>query len=132
MTKPFGMDELLARLRAATRRATPGDDEPVVTTEHFIIDLAAKQVTLTGWARKWADADRMAAPRDPHPPPGPAGHRPTTAAGRGTNLSNRDALSCVHGSAATQVGTRSSPARYLLTEAGMGYRMHRNSARWEP
>jgi two-component system, OmpR family, KDP operon response regulator KdpE len=28
VTKPFGMNELLARLRAATRRATPGPDEP--------------------------------------------------------------------------------------------------------
>ncbi|HWC34819.1 MAG TPA: response regulator [Mycobacteriales bacterium] len=46
VTKPFGMDELLARLRAATRRATAaGRDEPVVVTEHFTVDLAAKQVT---------------------------------------------------------------------------------------
>ena len=47
VTKPFGMNELLARLRAATRRATPGPDEPVVTTADFRIDLAAKRVTLT-------------------------------------------------------------------------------------
>ena len=31
VTKPFGMDELLARLRAAVRRAAPAQDEPVVT-----------------------------------------------------------------------------------------------------
>ena len=30
VTKPFGMDELLARLRAAIRRASPAPDEPVV------------------------------------------------------------------------------------------------------
>ena len=47
VTKPFGMNELVARLRAATRRATPGPDEPVVTTADFRIDLAAKRVTLT-------------------------------------------------------------------------------------
>jgi two-component system KDP operon response regulator KdpE len=45
VTKPFGMDELLARLRAALRRATPGDEEAVVVTEHFTVDLAQKQVT---------------------------------------------------------------------------------------
>jgi two-component system KDP operon response regulator KdpE len=46
VTKPFGMDELLARLRAATRRAsTTARDEPIVTTEHFTVDLGAKQVT---------------------------------------------------------------------------------------
>jgi two-component system KDP operon response regulator KdpE len=47
VTKPFGMNELLARLRAATRRAAPADDEPIVTTERFSIDLAGKRVTLT-------------------------------------------------------------------------------------
>jgi two-component system KDP operon response regulator KdpE len=47
ITKPFGMDELLARLRAAARRATSTSrDEPVVTTADFTVDLAAKQVRL--------------------------------------------------------------------------------------
>jgi len=45
VTKPFGMDELLARLRAAVRRASPAPDEPVVTTAHFTVDLAAKRVS---------------------------------------------------------------------------------------
>jgi two-component system KDP operon response regulator KdpE len=45
VTKPFGMDELLARLRAALRRAAPGDEEATVETEHFTVDLGAKRVT---------------------------------------------------------------------------------------
>ncbi|OLE25969.1 MAG: DNA-binding response regulator [Actinobacteria bacterium 13_1_20CM_3_71_11] len=45
VTKPFGMNELLARVRAALRRATPGTDTAVVTTEAFTIDLATKRVT---------------------------------------------------------------------------------------
>ena len=45
VTKPFGMDELLARLRAALRRAAPGDEEATVETEDFIVDLGAKRVT---------------------------------------------------------------------------------------
>jgi two-component system KDP operon response regulator KdpE len=49
VTKPFGMDELLARLRAALRRATPADEgTSVVTTGAFTIDLAAKTVTADG------------------------------------------------------------------------------------
>jgi two-component system KDP operon response regulator KdpE len=48
VTKPFGMDELLARLRAAVRRASPAPDEPVVTTEDFTVDLAAKRVIKDG------------------------------------------------------------------------------------
>ena len=46
VTKPFGMDELLARLRAAVRRGAPTTaDVPVVVTEHFTVDLTAKRVT---------------------------------------------------------------------------------------
>ena len=48
VTKPFGMDELLARLRAALRRAAPADEEAVVVTDAFTIDLAAKRVTREG------------------------------------------------------------------------------------
>jgi two-component system KDP operon response regulator KdpE len=38
------MDELLARLRAALRRASETDDEPSVETADFTVDLAAKEV----------------------------------------------------------------------------------------
>lgn len=51
VTKPFGMDELLARLRAAVRRAVvaAGDAaEPVVETASFVVDLAAKKVRRDG------------------------------------------------------------------------------------
>lgn len=51
VTKPFGMDELLARLRAAVRRAEPGpaSAEPVlVEGEGFHIDMAAKKVRRDG------------------------------------------------------------------------------------
>jgi two-component system KDP operon response regulator KdpE len=48
VTKPFGMDELLARLRAAVRRASPAPDEPVISTDEFTVDLADKRVTRAG------------------------------------------------------------------------------------
>ena len=48
VTKPFGMDELLARVRAAVRRTSPVADEPIVTTDDFTIDLAARRVTKDG------------------------------------------------------------------------------------
>ncbi|MFI5619851.1 response regulator [Streptomyces sp. NPDC051567] len=52
VTKPFGMDELLARLRAAVRRAEPGagsgEDEVIVETEGFTVDLAAKKAVRGG------------------------------------------------------------------------------------
>lgn len=45
VTKPFGMDELLARLRAALRRAAPSVEEAVIETPDFVVDLSAKRVT---------------------------------------------------------------------------------------
>ncbi|MET0275331.1 MAG: response regulator [Acidimicrobiia bacterium] len=45
VTKPFGMDELLARLRVALRRAAPAEERAIVETPDFVIDLAAKRVT---------------------------------------------------------------------------------------
>jgi two-component system, OmpR family, KDP operon response regulator KdpE len=50
MTKPFGMDELLARLRAALRRSGSDPDAPVVETASFTVDLAAKEVRSSGGA----------------------------------------------------------------------------------
>ena len=47
VAKPFGMAELLARVRAALRRAVPADEAPVVATDDFRIDFAAKQVTAS-------------------------------------------------------------------------------------
>ncbi|MEK2478260.1 MULTISPECIES: response regulator [Streptomyces] len=46
ITKPFSMDELLARLRAAARRidtAQPSGELAVIVTESFTLDLAAKK-----------------------------------------------------------------------------------------
>lgn len=45
ISKPFGMDELLARVRAALRRDNGRHDAPVVTTAAFTADLAAHTVT---------------------------------------------------------------------------------------
>jgi two-component system, OmpR family, KDP operon response regulator KdpE len=47
VTKPFGMDELLARMRAAVRRSSPEASEPQVKLGNLIVDLAAKRVIRT-------------------------------------------------------------------------------------
>jgi two-component system KDP operon response regulator KdpE len=45
VTKPFGVEELLARMRAAARRTGPGEDQPRIRLGDLVIDLAAKRVT---------------------------------------------------------------------------------------
>ncbi len=47
VTKPFGMEELLARIRAAARRAAPAGSDvvDVVTTDTFTVDLSAHRVS---------------------------------------------------------------------------------------
>jgi two-component system, OmpR family, KDP operon response regulator KdpE len=48
VTKPFGMDELLARVRVALRRNRPGDEQKVVTTGDWSLDLADRRATDAG------------------------------------------------------------------------------------
>jgi two-component system, OmpR family, KDP operon response regulator KdpE len=45
VTKPFGLDELLARVRAVTRRAAGTDEaQPSVTIGSYVVDLRLKMV----------------------------------------------------------------------------------------
>jgi two-component system KDP operon response regulator KdpE len=65
VTKPFGMDELMARLRVALRVPPSTDDQPVIETPDFTIDLAAKRVHRNGrdvrlTATEWQVVDLLA------------------------------------------------------------------------
>ncbi|WP_280215981.1 response regulator [Nocardia cyriacigeorgica] len=125
VTKPFGMDELLARLRAAVRRgAVDGDSgDPVVVTASFTVDLAAKKVTKNG--------------ADVHLTPTEWGMLEMLVRHRGKLVGRRELLREVWGpSYATETHylrvylaqlrrkLEDDPSRpkHLLTEAGMGYR----------
>jgi two-component system KDP operon response regulator KdpE len=46
LTKPFGVGELMARLRVALRRSAQIDMEPVFTTGELVIDLNQREVRL--------------------------------------------------------------------------------------
>ena len=123
VTKPFGMDELLARLRAAVRRASPAPDEPVVAAGDFTVDLAAKRVTRGG--------------RDVRLTPTEWQLLEVLVRNSGRLVSQRQLLHEVWGPGYQTEGNylrvfvaqlrrklESDPSRprYLLTEAGMGYR----------
>jgi two-component system KDP operon response regulator KdpE len=46
LTKPFGVDELMARMRAALRHSGPPGEEPVFTAEGLRVDLAHRTVAV--------------------------------------------------------------------------------------
>lgn len=48
LTKPFGVGELLARLRVALRRSAKVADDPVFTSGNFKVDLSKRLVTVSG------------------------------------------------------------------------------------
>ncbi|WP_327144759.1 response regulator [Nocardia sp. NBC_01327] len=125
VTKPFGMDELLARLRAAVRRSSSTADtsEPVIETSSFTVDLSAKKVTKQG--------------HDVHLTPTEWGMLEMLVRNKGKLVGRRELLREVWGpSYATEthylrvylaqlrrkLEDDPSQPKHLLTEAGMGYR----------
>ena len=123
VTKPFGMDELLARLRAALRRASGVAEEPRVEAEGFTVDLVTKRVTRDGeevhlTPKEW-DLRRGAGAQ-----PGPAG-LPAAAAPRrvGPGVRDGDRVPAgPHGPGPPQARARPLHPRHFRTEPGMGYR----------
>jgi two-component system KDP operon response regulator KdpE len=125
VAKPFGMGELMARVRAALRRAAPGDDEqPVVATEHFQVDLASKQVrTVAGDAVhltpiEWGLVDLLV-----RHPGRLVSQRQLLQQVWGPGYGDESNYLRVHMAHVRQkLEPEPSRPRYFLTEPGMGYR----------
>ena len=81
VTKPFGMDELLARMRAAARRTPAAEAPPRVRLGDLLIDLAAKRVTRQPAVP--AEPAVPAVPAIPGAAPGPAARPGEAVAGEG-------------------------------------------------
>jgi two-component system KDP operon response regulator KdpE len=48
LTKPFGVGELMARLRAALRRSAQAESEPIFTTGDLVVDLGQREIKVNG------------------------------------------------------------------------------------
>ena len=129
VTKPFSIDELLARIRALTRRVVRDETDPIITLGDVTVDLSAHQVTR-------------------HTPSGPESVRLTPTEWQvlehlvrnpGKLVTRQTLLTKIWGSEhVTDTGylrlyiaqlrkkLEPHPAapRYIVTEAGMGYRLH--------
>jgi two-component system, OmpR family, KDP operon response regulator KdpE len=69
ITKPFGVDELLARMRVAIRHSGAAEDRPRIRLGDLIVDLAAKRVTHS----RQAPVPAGGGPASRVPAGGPAG-----------------------------------------------------------
>ena len=123
VSKPFGMGELLARIRAALRRVAPADEMPVVETADFAVDLMAHRVTKVSGEVKltpieWSLVEVL-------------------VRNAGRLVTSRELLQTVWGPGygeetnylrvhMTHIRRKLEPEpalpRYFLTETGMGYR----------
>ncbi len=123
VTKPFGMNELVARVRAALRRASTPEEEAKVATADFVVDLSAKRIT-------GADGEVRLTPTQWHLVEVLVRHR-------GRLVTQRQLLQEVWGPGygneshylrvfMAQIRRKLEPdpsaPRYFITEAGMGYR----------
>jgi len=121
VTKPFGMEELFARIRAAARRA--GSDLPVLEAGDLVIDLPARRVTKSGEVVRLTPTEwgllemlvrtpgRLVSQQDLlHEVWGPT-------YGRETNY-----LRVYVGALRKKLEDDPSSPQHLITEPGMGYR----------
>lgn len=123
LTKPFGMNELLARVRAALRRATAAPSSPIIGNDEVQIDLAQRRVSVQG--------------KEIHLTPTEYALLQLLATHAGRVLTHRMLLHKVWGAASendtptlrvfiTQLRHKIEPdplhPRVILTEPGVGYR----------
>jgi two-component system, OmpR family, KDP operon response regulator KdpE len=124
VTKPFGIEELLARLRVVLRRSRSSPELPIVITDDFTVDLVNKQVKLASGEQvrltpiEWALLDHL-------------------VRHSGRLVTQRDLLHAVWGPGyehetnylrvhLTHLRQKLEPVagqpRYFITEPGIGYR----------
>jgi len=123
VTKPFALNEFLARLRAVLRRRQPAPENPIVRSADFTIDLASKTVTTSHGdvrltKKEWGVVELL-------------------VRNEGRLVSQREVLQTVWGPeyetetdylrtflAAIRKKLEPQPSmpQYFLTEPGMGYR----------
>jgi two-component system KDP operon response regulator KdpE len=125
LTKPFGMDELMARVRAALRRATPAEGEPVVTTDAFVVDLAAKKVRVAGEPVRLTPIEWHLLQALVRHPDQVVGHAQLLHEVWGPGYEKQSHYLRVHLAALRRkLEPEPSVPRYLITDAGFGYRFN--------
>lgn len=124
VTKPFGMGELMARMRVSLRRAASSENDPILTCGELVIDLVARRVTVSGREIKLTPTEYELIK--------------ILAQHRGRVLTHKQLLKAVWGSAYNEdthyirvyigqlrrkIEENPTRPRYIITESGVGYRL---------
>jgi two-component system KDP operon response regulator KdpE len=127
VTKPFGMDELLARIRATLRRAPAMQDESskILSAGDFRVDIEARRLTIQ-------DKEVHLTPKEydlmvffVRNPGKVLTHRTLLAAVWGGNsVEQTEYLRVFIGQLRKKIEADPANPRYILTEPWIGYRFH--------
>ena len=123
VTKPFGMDELLARLRAAIRRHASAPGRAVIATPDFSVDLSHKRIVRNGaevrlTPTEWGIVEVLVTNADKL-----VSQRQLLDYVWGPGFENAASNLRVHlAHIRRKLEPEQGEPRYFLTEAGMGYR----------
>jgi two-component system KDP operon response regulator KdpE len=123
VTKPFATEELLARLRALTRRTPEAADAPTVAFGDVVVDLSARRVTRTGQEvrltpTEWAVLEQLV--RNPRRLV--TQQTLLTSVWGPTHTRDSGYLRIYLGTLRKKLEAEPSRPRHLITEPGIGYR----------
>jgi len=124
ITKPFGVSELMARIRVSLRRTAQSEDEPVITCGDLVVDLAQRRVSVGGREVKLTPTEYDIIK--------------VLAQHAGKVLTHKQLLKTVWGNSCNEdnhytrvfigqlrkkIEENPNQPRYIITESGVGYRL---------
>jgi two-component system KDP operon response regulator KdpE len=123
VTKPFAADELLARIRALSRRQATATDEPVVTFGDVVVDLGARVATRAGSTVRLTPTEwRLLEVLVRHPGRLVTREALLTEVWGPQYTSDTGYLRLYLSQLRKKLEPEPSAPRFLITESGMGYR----------
>jgi len=126
VTKPFAADELLARIRALSRRTPAATDEPVISFGDVTVDLAARVVTRAAVPVRLTPTEwRLLELLIRNPDRLVTREKILTEVWGPQYTTDTGYLRLYLSQLRKKLEPEPSHPRYLLTEAGMGYRFTR-------
>jgi two-component system KDP operon response regulator KdpE len=125
VTKPFGMEELLARIRAVMRRAPSSDDTSILEVGDFRIDMESRSVTVEGKEIHLTPKEYDLLVYMVRHPGKVLTHRTLLAAVWGGNyIEQVEYLRVFIGQLRKKIEPDPTSPRYILTEPWIGYRFN--------